>query len=93
MSRIARNSVNGRLNRNTFCSCAEVALVQCKRAVESKIKISSFTALPFLNAYQKNNNNTIEDSGGSRKYPDIYKLINRLTQNAMPIQASYMNYR
>ena len=29
MSRIARNSVNGRLNRNT-CSGAEVAPVQCK---------------------------------------------------------------
>ena len=31
MSRIARNSVNGRLNRNTFCSGAEVVPVQCKR--------------------------------------------------------------
>ena len=28
MSRIARNSVNGRLNRNTFCSGAEVVPVQ-----------------------------------------------------------------
>ena len=27
MSRIAHNSVNGRLNRNTFCSGAEVAPV------------------------------------------------------------------
>ena len=33
MSRIARNSVNGRLNRNTFCSGAEVAPVQCKRGL------------------------------------------------------------
>ena len=31
MSRIARNSVNGKLNRNTFCSGAEVVPVQCKR--------------------------------------------------------------
>ena len=31
MSRIARNSVNGRLNRKTFCSGAEVVPVQCKR--------------------------------------------------------------
>ena len=31
MSRIARNSVNGRPNRNTFCSGAEVVPVQCKR--------------------------------------------------------------
>ena len=31
MSRIARNSVHGRLNCNTFCSGAEVAPVQCKR--------------------------------------------------------------
>ena len=30
MSRIARNSVNGRLKRNT-CSGAEVAPAQCKR--------------------------------------------------------------
>ena len=34
MSRIARNSVNGRLNRNTFCSGAEVAPVQCKRSLK-----------------------------------------------------------
>ena len=33
MSRIARNSVNGWLNRNTFCSGAEVVQVQCKRAL------------------------------------------------------------
>ena len=33
MSRIARNSVNGRLNRNTFCSGAEVVPVQCKRGL------------------------------------------------------------
>ena len=30
VSRIARNSVNGWLNRNTFCSGAEVVPVQCK---------------------------------------------------------------
>ena len=34
MSRIARNSVNGRLNRNTFCSGAEVVPVQCKRGLK-----------------------------------------------------------
>ena len=34
MLRIARNSVNGRLNRNTFCSGAEVAPVQCKRGLK-----------------------------------------------------------
>ena len=34
MSRIARNSVNGRLNRNTFCSGAEVVPVQCKRGLD-----------------------------------------------------------
>ena len=34
MSRIARNSVNRRLNRNTFCSGAEVAPVQCKRGLK-----------------------------------------------------------
>ena len=33
MSRIARNSVNGWLNRNTFCSGTEVAPVQCKRGL------------------------------------------------------------
>ena len=33
MSRIARNSVNGRLSRNTFCSGAEVVPVQCKRGL------------------------------------------------------------
>ena len=33
MSRIARNSVNGRLNRNTFCSGAEVLPVHCKQGV------------------------------------------------------------
>ena len=33
MSRIARNSVNGRLNRNTFYSGAEVVMVQCKRGL------------------------------------------------------------
>ena len=36
MSRIARNSVNGRLNRNTFCSGAEVVPVQCKRGLSHK---------------------------------------------------------
>ena len=35
MSRIPRNSVNGRLNRNTFCSGAEVAPVQCKRGLST----------------------------------------------------------
>ena len=33
MSRIARNSVNGRLNRNTFCSGAQVVPVKCKRGL------------------------------------------------------------
>ena len=33
MSRIARNSVNGRLNRNTVCFGAEVVPVQCKRGL------------------------------------------------------------
>ena len=33
VSRIAPNSVNGWLNRNTFCSGAEVAPVQCKRGL------------------------------------------------------------
>ena len=36
MSRIARSSVNGRLNRNTFCSGAEVASVQCTRGLRIK---------------------------------------------------------
>ena len=35
MSRIARNSVNGRLNRNTFCCGAEVVPVQCKRGLKN----------------------------------------------------------
>ena len=35
MSQIARNSVNGRLNRNT-CSGAEVVPVQCKRGLNGK---------------------------------------------------------
>ena len=33
MSRIAQNSVNGRLKHSPFCSGAEVALVQCKRDI------------------------------------------------------------
>jgi len=33
--RIARNSVDGRLNQNTFCSGTEVALVQCVRGHRS----------------------------------------------------------
>ena len=36
MSRIARSSVNGRLNSNTFCSGAEVVTVQCKRGLRLK---------------------------------------------------------
>ena len=35
MLRIARNSVDGRLNRNTFCSGTEIALVQCVRGHRS----------------------------------------------------------
>ena len=35
MSRIARDSVNGRLNRNT-CYSAEVASVQCKRGLHKR---------------------------------------------------------
>ena len=42
MSRIARNSVNGRLNRNTFCSGAEVVPVQCKRGLR-QIGLSKLT--------------------------------------------------
>ena len=38
VSRIARNSVNGGLNRNT-CSGAEVALVQCKRGLNMKVEV------------------------------------------------------
>ena len=41
MSRIARNSVNGRLNRNTFCSGAEVVPVQCKRGLSHCFKVSN----------------------------------------------------
>ena len=37
MSRIARSSVNGRLNRNTFCSGAAVASVQCTRGLSVKV--------------------------------------------------------
>ena len=48
MSQIARNSGNGRLNRNTFCSGAEVAPVQCKRGLKvwlrSCQKLSSHSA-------------------------------------------------
>ena len=45
MSRIARNSVNGRLNRNTFCSGAEVAPVQCKRGLNYKISYEKVTQI------------------------------------------------
>ena len=38
VSRIARNSVNGRLNRNTFGSGAEVVPVQCKRGLKLAIQ-------------------------------------------------------
>ena len=37
VSRIARNSVNGWPNRNTFCSSAEAAPVQCKRGLRLNI--------------------------------------------------------
>ena len=43
MSRIARNSVNGRLNRNTFCSGAEVVPVQCKRGLRFIVNLTSVT--------------------------------------------------
>ena len=33
MLRIARNSVNSRLNRNNFCSGVEVGPVLCKRGL------------------------------------------------------------
>ena len=38
MSRIARNSSNGRLNRNT-CFRAEVVTVQCKLGLKSSYNI------------------------------------------------------
>ena len=45
MSRIARNSVNGRLNRNTFCSGAEVVPVQCKRGLRESKSSLLFNAI------------------------------------------------
>ena len=50
MSRIARNSVNGRLNRNTFCSGAEAVPVQCKRGLRKAIMLRS----SLRNKYNKN---------------------------------------
>ena len=48
MSRIAHNSVNGRLNRNTFCSGAEAALVQCKRGLKADFHSRISGARDFL---------------------------------------------
>ena len=44
MSRIARNSVNGWLNRNT-CSGAEGAPVQCKRGLSWLVVGSNISAI------------------------------------------------
>ena len=51
MLRLGRNSVNGRLNRNTFCSGAEVVPVQCKRALVSNSNIDVSALLEGLNIF------------------------------------------
>ena len=67
MSRIAHNSVNGRLNRNTFCSGAEVAPVQCKRGLRTrKGKVppnSLFVCQMLLRQHQEENDLTPGISG------------------------------
>ena len=45
MSQIAHNSVNGRLNRNTFCSGAEGVPVQCILGLRSCVKKMLLDAL------------------------------------------------
>ena len=74
MSRIARNSVNGRLNRNTFCSGAEVVSVQCKRGLRKAIMLRS----SLRNKYYKNKTEENERTfTGALKYYEILRATTR----------------
>ena len=75
MSRIARNSANGRLNRNTFYSSAEVVPVQCKRCVSLSCKCNTYNDVLLINYCSSHQfRNWKPSGGGGRPWPWSWPL-------------------